>query len=127
MFVCSLKCLIICCIYFSSAAILGFHSMMNQEQYHSSLLGKDQPKLGWNGVAKAYQPKPMPFEPPNMTDVEKSIKQVHDDEYTLTNLNFNNIPVGNWNMSDDTTKLLIYIGLVLCDFCEPYRLDIGIC
>lgn len=67
--------------------------MMNQEQYHNSLLGKDQPKLGWNGMAKAYQPKPMPFEPPNMTDVEKSIQKVRDDDYSLNNLNFNNIPV----------------------------------
>jgi hypothetical protein len=81
-------------IHFILLAILGFHSMMNQEQYHNSLLGKDQPKLGWNGIAKAYQPKALPFEPPNMTDVEKSIKQVQDDEYTLNNLNFNNIPVG---------------------------------
>jgi len=69
--------------------------MMNQEQYHNSLLNKEQPKgLGWNGVAQAYKPKPMPAEPPNMTDVEKSIKQVKDDDFNLTTLNLNNIPVG---------------------------------
>jgi tropomodulin len=78
------------------AAILGFHSMMNQEQYHNSLLNKVQPKgLGWNGTAKAYQPKPMPFEPPNMTDVEKSIKQLEEDDYTLLTLNFNNIQISD--------------------------------
>ncbi|CAG7820583.1 unnamed protein product [Allacma fusca] len=77
------------------AAILGFHSMMNQEQYHSSLVSKGpMPKLGlgWNGTAKAYQPKPLPFEPPNQTDVEKSIKQVQADDFNITQLNFNNIP-----------------------------------
>ena len=75
-------------------AILGFHSMMNQEQYHSSLLNKGQKMgLGFSGTAKAYQPKPMPFEPPNMTDIEKSIKQVRDDDYNLTKLNLNNIQV----------------------------------
>ena len=70
--------------------------MMNQEQFHSSLLNKGpMPKngLGWNGTAKAYQPKPLPFEPPNMTDVEKSIKQIQDDDYNLTALNLNNVPV----------------------------------
>ncbi|ODN00067.1 Tropomodulin [Orchesella cincta] len=73
------------------AAILGFHSMMNQEQYHASLTGKAQVKGGWNGVAKGYVPKALPFEPPNMTDVEKSIKQLEEDDYNLTNLNLNNI------------------------------------
>ncbi|XP_021967405.1 tropomodulin isoform X4 [Folsomia candida] len=77
------------------AAILGFHSMMNQEQYNNALLGKEQPKLGWNGIAKAYQPKALPFEPPNLTDVEKSIQQVRDDDYGLNCLNFNNIQISD--------------------------------
>jgi tropomodulin len=76
------------------AAILGFHSMMNQEQYHSSLLDKgNKLGLGWNGTAKAYQPKALPFEPPNMTDLEKSIKQLREDDYSLVKLNLNNIPI----------------------------------
>ena len=76
--------------------------MMNQEQYHSSLLNKGPtPKLGlgWNGTAKAYQPKPLPFEPPNMTDIEKSIKQLQDDDFNLTTLNLNNIIVSEFFVS----------------------------
>lgn len=68
--------------------------MMNQEQYQNSLTNKGQKLgLGFNGTAKAYQPKPLPFEPPNLTDIEKSIKQVRDDDYNLLKLNLNNIQV----------------------------------
>jgi hypothetical protein len=75
-------------------AILGFHSMMNQDQYHASLLSKGQPiGLGWDGITKASQPKPYPAEPPNMTDPDKTIKQVQDDDHTLVDLNWNNIKV----------------------------------
>jgi len=74
------------------AAILGFHSMMNQDQYHASLLSKGQPiGLGWDGITKASQPKPYPAEPPNMTDIDITIKQVRDDDHTLVDLNWNNI------------------------------------
>lgn len=66
---------------------------MNQEQYHTSLTGKGKVTGGWNNVAKGYVPKPLPFEPPNLTDVEKSIKQLEEDDYQLTNLNLNNVPV----------------------------------
>jgi len=75
-------------------AILGFHSMMNQDQYHASLLSKGQPiGLGWDGITKASQPKPYPAEPPNMTDIDITIKQVRDDDHTLVDLNWNNIKV----------------------------------
>ncbi|XP_046982840.1 tropomodulin isoform X1 [Schistocerca americana] len=74
------------------AAILGFHSMMNQEQYHASLLNKDQPVgLGWDGITKASQPKPYPADPPNLTDPDSTIQQVKDDDPTLIDLNWNNI------------------------------------
>ncbi|XP_021919113.1 tropomodulin isoform X3 [Zootermopsis nevadensis] len=74
------------------AAILGFHSMMNQDQYHASLLSKGQPiGLGWDGITKASQPKPYPADPPNMTDPDATIKQVQDDDHTLIDLNWNNI------------------------------------
>ncbi|XP_046836118.1 tropomodulin isoform X3 [Vespa crabro] len=80
------------------AAILGFHSMMNQDQYHASLLNSGQPVgLGWDGVTKASQPKPYPMEPPNDTDVDATIKQVRDDDSSLTELNWNNIK----NISDE--------------------------
>lgn len=74
------------------AAILGFHSMMNQDQYHASLLNKGQPVgLGWDGITKASQPKPFPADPPNTTDPDETIKQVQEDDYKLKDLNWNNI------------------------------------
>nr|CAD7264358.1 unnamed protein product [Timema shepardi] len=80
------------------AAILGFHSMMNQDQYHASLLNKGQPVgLGWDGITKASQPKLYPVDPPNSTDPDATIKQVKDDDHNLTDLNWNNIK----NISDE--------------------------
>lgn len=75
-------------------AILGFHSMMNQDQYHASLLNKGQPVgLGWDGITKSSAQKIFPQDPPNNTDVEDSIKRVKDDDSKLIELNFNNIKV----------------------------------
>lgn len=80
-------------IYFI-LAILGFHSMMNQEQYHASLLNSGQPVgLGWDGVTKASQPKVYPMDPPNDTDVDETIKRTREDDHTLVDLNWNNIKV----------------------------------
>nr|CAG4644101.1 EOG090X093U [Lepidurus arcticus] len=79
------------------AAILGFHSMMNQEQYHASLLNKDKIGLGWDGITKAHQPKALPAEPPNMTDPEESITKVEDDDADTITLNWNNL----CNVSDE--------------------------
>nr|CAG4651967.1 EOG090X093U [Triops cancriformis] len=79
------------------AAILGFHSMMNQEQYHASLLNKEKVGLGWDGITKAHQPKPLPAEPPNMTDPEESITKVQDDDADTISLNWNNLG----NISDE--------------------------
>ncbi|KAL5282880.1 TMOD1 family protein [Megaselia abdita] len=80
------------------AAILGFHSMMNQDQYHASLLNKGQPiGLGWDGITKSQQQKVYPMDPPNNTDIEDSIKRVKDDDPKLIELNFNNIK----NISDE--------------------------
>lgn len=68
--------------------------MMNQDQYHASLLNKGQPiGLGWDGVTKSTQPKVYPPEPPNQTDPEESIKRVRDDDSKLLDLNWNNIKV----------------------------------
>ncbi|XP_014211459.1 tropomodulin isoform X2 [Copidosoma floridanum] len=80
------------------AAILGFHSMMNQEQYHASLLNSGQPVgLGWDGVTKASQPKVYPMDPPNDTDIDETIKRTREDDHTLVDLNWNNIK----NISDE--------------------------
>ncbi|XP_059484570.1 tropomodulin isoform X2 [Neocloeon triangulifer] len=80
------------------AAILGFHSMMNQDQYHASLLNKGQPVgMGWDGVTKASQPKAFPNEPPNLTNPDETIKRVKEDDHTLKDVNWNNIK----NISDE--------------------------
>ncbi|XP_048007503.1 tropomodulin-1 isoform X2 [Leguminivora glycinivorella] len=80
------------------AAILGFHSMMNQDQYHASLLNKGQPVgLGWDGITKATKPKVYPMDPPNDTDPDSTIKMVQDNDQKLTDLNWNNIK----NISDE--------------------------
>ncbi|XP_060649797.1 tropomodulin isoform X5 [Drosophila nasuta] len=85
------------------AAILGFHSMMNQDQYHASLLNKGQPVgLGWDGITKSTQQKLFPSDPPNSTDVEESIKRVKDDDNKLIDLNLNNIK----NISDEKLEQL---------------------
>ncbi|XP_013138749.1 PREDICTED: tropomodulin-1 [Papilio polytes] len=74
------------------AAILGFHSMMNQDQYHASLLNKGQPVgLGWDGITKATKPKVYPMDPPNDTDPEETIKRVQENDPKLIDLNWNNI------------------------------------
>ncbi|KAH8384212.1 hypothetical protein KR200_002706 [Drosophila serrata] len=85
------------------AAILGFHSMMNQDQYHASLLNKGQPVgLGWDGITKSTQQKLFPMDPPNSTDVEESIKRVKDDDSKLIDLNLNNIkvPIENYKVCE---------------------------
>lgn len=85
------------------AAILGFHSMMNQDQYHASLLNKGQPVgLGWDGITKASTPKYYPQDPPNTTDVDATIQQVKDDAMSLIDLNWNNIK----NISDEKFESL---------------------
>ncbi|VVC97399.1 unnamed protein product [Leptidea sinapis] len=85
------------------AAILGFHSMMNQDQYHASLLNKGQPVgLGWDGITKATKPKVYPMDPPNDTDPDETIKRVHENDQNLTDLNWNNIK----NISDEKFEKL---------------------
>nr|XP_053643193.1 tropomodulin-1-like isoform X8 [Cherax quadricarinatus] len=85
------------------AAILGFHSMMNQEQYHASLLNKGKPVgVGWGGITKATKFKALPAEPPNDTDPEESIKKLKDDDPNCKELNFNNIRT----ISDEQFKRL---------------------
>lgn len=76
------------------AAILGFHSMMNQDQYHASLLNKGQPVgMGWDGITKSSKVKIYPAEPQNTTDVDESIKRVKSNDTKLIDLNWNNIKV----------------------------------
>nr|CDS29481.1 tropomodulin [Hymenolepis microstoma] len=73
------------------AAILGFTGMMNQVQFHASIENRGQVGGGFRGIAKGEQLKIIPDEPPNMTDVEDSIKKISSDDASLTVLNLNNI------------------------------------
>lgn len=85
------------------AAILGFHSMMNQDQYHASLLNKGQPVgLGWDGITKATKQKIFPMDPPNDTDPEATLQRVRDNDQNYTDLNWNNIK----NISDEKLEKL---------------------
>ncbi|KAK3850936.1 hypothetical protein Pcinc_042383, partial [Petrolisthes cinctipes] len=86
------------------AAILGFHSMMNQDQYHASLLNKGKPiGVGWGGITKATKFKPLPMEPPNDTNVEDAISKLTNDDPNTKELNFNNIR----NISDEKLSNLL--------------------
>jgi tropomodulin len=80
------------------AAILGFHSMMNQDQYHASLLNKGQPVgLGWDGITKASQIKIFPAEPPNEANIDQQIAKLSANNNDLLEINWNNIK----NISDE--------------------------
>jgi tropomodulin len=74
------------------AGILGLHSMLNQDQFHNSILNKGQ-RIGdkFESIVKASVPKRLPFEPDNQTDPEKTCKQVVENDPNLTELNWNNI------------------------------------
>ncbi|GFW90342.1 tropomodulin [Trichonephila clavipes] len=74
------------------AAILGLHSMLNQDQFHSSILNKGQ-KIGdrFESIVHATKPKVLPMEPDNDTDVDRTLDQVVKNESSLKKLNWNNI------------------------------------
>lgn len=74
------------------AGILGLHSMLNQDQFHASILNKGQ-KSGdkFESVVKASMPKRFPMLPDNMTDPEQSANAVCRNEPDLTELNLNNV------------------------------------
>jgi len=87
---------------------------MNQDQYHASLLNSGQPVgLGWDGVTKASQPKIYPMEPPNDTDVDATIKQVRDDDSSLTDLNWNNIKVSIIDYTYCKKRIMFHAKLTL--------------
>lgn len=73
------------------AAVLGFHGMLNQTQFYASEHNEKMEGGGFKGVAKADALKPVPFEPPNTTDVEESIRRINDNDSSLKHLNLNNI------------------------------------
>lgn len=79
------------------AAILGFHGMLNQVQYHQAFVEKkDQGDKvggfsGYSGIAKPENLKVFEKEEPNTTDVEESIEKVKSNDKELKELNLNNI------------------------------------
>jgi len=78
------------------AAILGLHSMMNQDQFYESVTNKRVTQSRFESVVKSFKPKVLPFEPPNPTDVDKTIEQVRTNDANLKILNWNNIKaIGN--------------------------------
>jgi len=75
------------------AAVLGFHGMLNQPQYHHAFVeGKElKGSGGFLGVAKYADFKIFPDEAPNSTDVEDSLRKVKGNDPTLKELNLNNV------------------------------------
>jgi len=77
------------------AAILGFHGMLNQTQYHQAFVDNDdsgkKPGAGFQGIAKHQDFKLFDDAPPNDTDVDASLKQIKDNDPSLKELNLNNI------------------------------------
>merc|ERR1712110_656187 len=79
------------------AGVLGLHSMMNQEQYHSAQSekwsDKPDPATGWSGVTKATPLKEFPPEEPNRTDPEDIVAKIKSGDSSLKTANLNNIPM----------------------------------
>lgn len=77
------------------AAILGMHTIMNNEQYYESLKAKNAGKIvctaGFSAVTKCAM-KAMPAsEPPNPTDIEGTLEKIQDNDENTTEVNLNNI------------------------------------
>merc|ERR1719225_1184624 len=79
------------------AGVLGLHSMMNQEQYHSAQSekwsDKPDPATGWSGVTKATPLKEFTPEEPNRTDPEEIVAKIKSGDSSLKTANLNNIPI----------------------------------
>ncbi|XP_067878767.1 tropomodulin-4 [Heterodontus francisci] len=76
------------------AAILGMYKLMSNKQYYDALgCGTIINKEGINSVVKpdSYEYKPVPDEPPNDTDVEKTLKKIKNNDKDLVEVNLNNI------------------------------------
>lgn len=79
------------------AAILGFHGMLNQVQYHQAFVeekDKEQAEKegsGFRGVAKHQNFKLVKQEAANETDVDDALQKLRDDDAKTTEINLNNI------------------------------------
>lgn len=100
------------------AAVLGLHSMLNQDQYHASVLNQKQVAgEKFETVVRSTKPKVLPFEPDNNTDVDKTLDQVIKNDPHLIELNWNNIK----NISKEKFKRL-FDGLKSNTFLETLSL-----
>jgi len=79
------------------AAIMGFHSMMTQEQWHNAHGTKfaemADPTLGWDGITKATPLKWYPPEEPNRTNPDDVIEKLGENHRSMRKANLNNIPI----------------------------------
>uniref|UniRef100_A0A7E4V0U7 Tropomodulin n=1 Tax=Panagrellus redivivus TaxID=6233 RepID=A0A7E4V0U7_PANRE len=76
------------------AGILGMHNVLNQNQYYNAVKGKgqdDNTGTSFNNVVKAYQPRAVPDEGENLTDVEDVMKKIENGDESLTEVNINNM------------------------------------
>jgi len=76
------------------AAVMGFHGMLNQDQYHQAFIDdSDASKKAraCQGIAKADPVKSFSMDPPNNVDAEESLKRVKANDAKLKELNLNNV------------------------------------
>lgn len=76
------------------AAILGLHTLMDNEQYYSSLDNADgiANTVGFSAATKCKLPTSEEMEKPNTTDVQQTIIGLRSNDKDLVDVNLNNIP-----------------------------------
>ncbi|NWZ31414.1 TMOD1 protein, partial [Asarcornis scutulata] len=96
-----------------SAAILGMHTLMSNQQYYQALGSSTiVNKEGLNSVIKPTQYKPVPDEEPNSTDVEETLKRIQNNDPDLEEVNLNNImniPVPTLKACAEALKTNTYV------------------
>lgn len=79
------------------AGILGFHSLMTQEQYHATQSYKwadrADPRIGWDGITKATPLKWYPPEEPNRTNPDDIIVKLKAGHRATKKANLNNVRI----------------------------------
>ncbi|XGW19258.1 hypothetical protein V3C99_003244 [Haemonchus contortus] len=76
------------------AGILGMHNILNQPQYYNALKGKQQDDstgTTFATIIRAYEPKELPDEPENDTNVDECIKRLEEDDEDMKEININNM------------------------------------
>eukprot|EP00094_Tigriopus_californicus_P010679 TCALIF_10298-PA protein Name:"Similar to TMOD1 Tropomodulin-1 (Homo sapiens)" AED:0.15 eAED:0.15 QI:0/0/0/0.66/0.5/0.66/3/0/357 len=86
------------------AGILGLHSMMNQDQFHSAQSDKwatkADPTIGWNGITKATPLKEYPAEEPNRTKPEDVVSKLKAGDSSVATVNLNNVAMSEQTILD---------------------------